>query len=182
MNNGLSSGYFRVERGGRQGNPLSPYLFLLGTELFAENVRQDYLIRGIMINEVTEMKLIQYADDTTGILRDVESASQFLSKLKMFEKCSGLKINSEKSESMWLGVKRGCKEQPLNLNWVESIKSLGISLSYNYKKTMSQVNFDDKINKMISCLNAWRGRHLTINGRILLAKQVILNFSMYLQS
>ena len=61
----------------------------------------------------------------------------------MFEKCSGLKIYSEKSR--WLGVKRGCKEQPLNLNWIESIKSLGISLSYNYQ-TMSQVNFDDKIN------------------------------------
>ena len=99
----------------------------------------------------------------------------------MFEKCSGLKINSEKSESMWLGVKRGCKEQPLNLNWVESIKSLGISLSYNCQ-TMSQVNFDDKINKMISCLNAWRGRHLTINGRILLAKQLGYSQFQYVSS
>ena len=74
-----------------------------------------------MINVVTEIKLVQFADDTTGILRDVESASQFLSKLKMFEKRSGLKINSEKSETMGLGVKRGCKEQPLNLNWVYKI-------------------------------------------------------------
>ena len=46
MDNGLSSGYFRVERGVHQGDPLSPYLFLLGIELFAENVRQDHLIRG----------------------------------------------------------------------------------------------------------------------------------------
>ena len=115
MNNGLSSGYVRLERGVPQGDPIFSYLFLLGTELFVENVRQDYLIRGLMINEVTYIKLIQEADDTTGILRDMELASVFLNKFKIFEKFSSLKINSKKSETMWLGWKRGYKEQPLNL-------------------------------------------------------------------
>ena len=64
MNNGTSTGYFKLERGTRQGDPLSPYLFIIALETLFIQVRSDSAIRGFRVRSV-EIKLSAYADDTT---------------------------------------------------------------------------------------------------------------------
>ena len=49
INNGLSSEYFYLTRGVRQGDPLTPYLFLLAVEILAIAVRDNVEIKGIAI-------------------------------------------------------------------------------------------------------------------------------------
>ena len=72
INNGLTTDYFTLERGGvRQGDPLSPYLFVVAVETLAIAIRQNTEIRGIRIGE-DETKLLQYADDTTAVLSDTD--------------------------------------------------------------------------------------------------------------
>ena len=71
----------------------------------------------ILLKESKETKLAQYADDTTAILNDEDSAFNFLEKLKQFEKVSGLKINYKKTEAMWIGAKQNCKDTPLQVKW-----------------------------------------------------------------
>lgn len=61
--NGHCSNSFSVSRGVRQGDPLSPYLFIICAELLADAIKQNGQINGITVNN-EEFLLGQYADDT----------------------------------------------------------------------------------------------------------------------
>ena len=65
-NNGVHLDYFTLERGVWEGDPLSPYIFITVLELLSINLRINDNIHGINIGE-TEIKMLQYADDTTGV-------------------------------------------------------------------------------------------------------------------
>ena len=97
LNNGWSSAFFKLGRGVRQGCPLSPYLFILCAEILAETIRKNENIKGITINE-QEIKISQYADDTTLILDgSTVSFTTSLQILDLFKEISGLRLNNKKT-------------------------------------------------------------------------------------
>ena len=53
----------------RQGDPLSPYLFIICLEILAANRRLNKDIQGIMVGN-EEIKLEIFADDMTSFLRN----------------------------------------------------------------------------------------------------------------
>ncbi len=59
--------YFKLQRGIRQGCPLSAYLFITTLEILANKIRNDTNIKGIKINN-KEIKISLLADDITLIL------------------------------------------------------------------------------------------------------------------
>ena len=72
MNNGFTTGPFSLSRGVRQGDPLSPYLFIIALETLAIKIRNDDSIKGVCIGgETTRLSL--FADDITCFLHDKES-------------------------------------------------------------------------------------------------------------
>ena len=75
LNNGHASEPFLLERGIRQGYPLSGMLFVIAIEVLAQKIRRSKMIKGIGIeyNGSQEIKFSQYADDTTALLSDSES-------------------------------------------------------------------------------------------------------------
>ena len=101
---GFMSESFRIGRGCRQGDPLSPYIFIICAEFLAIKIRQNSKIKGIKIHD-TEFKISQYADDTSIFLDGSSDAlNGTLTELDKFANVSDLKINFDKTQSCmdWL--------------------------------------------------------------------------------
>ena len=84
----------------RQGDPLSPYLFIIAVEILAAAIRASKEIKGIKL-ESDEYKIVQYADDLTAFLSDVKSVQNLFKLLDRFEKILGLKVNYTKTEAIY---------------------------------------------------------------------------------
>ena len=93
LNNRFATGDFPIQRGVRQGDPLSSYLFIIVLEVL--RIRADQSIRGINVDG-EEIKLEVFADDLTGFVRNEQSFNRFLDTVEEFGTCSGLRINYKK--------------------------------------------------------------------------------------
>ena len=92
---GHASDLFLRERGVRQGCPLCGLLFVVGIELLARVLKKDHTIKGIQVGQ-KKIKITQYADDTTVLVRDLDSVTQLLKQLDKFKQISGLEIYTNK--------------------------------------------------------------------------------------
>ena len=101
INNGYASKFFKLQRGVRQGCPLSGSLFVLCPEILANAIRTDKSIKGIQIYD-KEFKISQYADDTTAFVSDTNSAQFFFQLLDSFKECSGLEVDKAKQKACGL--------------------------------------------------------------------------------
>ena len=109
-----------------EGDKRSCILFVVAVETLALAIRQNPEIIGIKIGG-EETKLFQYADDTTVVLSDIDSAQALFNLLEVFKNLSGLVINSSKTEGMWIGSSRDKTSKPFGIKWPdEPIKALGV--------------------------------------------------------
>ena len=103
INNGYTSDFFKIERGVRQGCPLSPYLFILVIEILYNAVRKNEHITGISLNG-HDVKNTAFADDATFILDGSKTSFvKLLDIINKFTGMSGLKLNSKKSVMFRIG-------------------------------------------------------------------------------
>ena len=178
INNDYASNWFELHRGVRQGCPLSGLLFVLAVEILSLAIRASGDIKGIQIVN-REIKLSQYADDTTVFCRDIFSLEKLLDLLSTFGDCSGLKLNVSKSEAMWLGKTANRKDMPFDVKWPRRpIYALGTAFSYN-RNLCETENFTSEINKLQKLFNIWSQRDQSLYGRILIAKTLALSKLIY---
>ena len=180
QNNGTASNYFPLERGVRQGDPLSPYLFIVVVETLAIAIRQNQDIKGISI-ENEETKILQYADDTTAVLSDISSAEKLFELLNFFKDISGLKINCKKKEGMWIGSIKENKAKPLGIKWPnEPIKALGVYYTYDVK-LLREKNFIERLDSIKKLINIWSSRGLSIYGKFTIIRSFLIPKFVYIQ-
>ena len=148
-NAGIYSGYFYLERGVRQGCPISLMLFIMAVEMLAINIRQDNNISGVKIaNSAPSIKILQYADDTTLFLRNETDFREVLAQIKKFSLFSGLQLNENKYNAMILSNTLAQTEKNGNIRCVDKIKILGIHFSSLYSAGEIENNWKGRLEKI----------------------------------
>ena len=182
LQNGFMSDFFQLKRGCRQGDPISPYIFILCVEVLGMMIRKSSHVKGIKING-TEFKLSQYADDTQMFLEGSESSLRSaLIILQQFYLMSGLNINLDKTKATWIGSM--CKSSNIicrefNIDWEQKpLKILGVIFSPEVFDIWDH-NLENVMKKVQSMIKIWSKRKLTLIGRITVIKSLMLSrFSM----
>nr|GFC91674.1 LINE-1 reverse transcriptase like [Tanacetum cinerariifolium] len=107
--NGSPSEEFGLERGIRQGDPLSSFLFILAAEglnAIVSEAMEKGIFRGVVVGDNNVLvPHLQYTDDTIFFgYWDKDNAKSLMCILKCFEEASGLKVNYNKSKINAIGV------------------------------------------------------------------------------
>ena len=175
---GFMSESFRIGRGCRQGDPLSPYIFIICAEFLAIKIRQNSKIKGIKIHD-TEFKISQYADDTSIFLdgsSDVLNCT--LTELDKFANVSGLKINFDKTQVVWIGSKKhstSAIKTKWKLSWGSSkFKILGIIFNVDLNQMIKE-NYTIKIQQLENLTNKRNKRLMTPLGKITVIKTFMIS-------
>ena len=177
MNNGWISTPYKIQRGIRQGCPLSSLIFVVAAEILACRIRQNNDIKGFQIkldSKTNSLKITQMADDTTLFLNSKDEISLALNLIEIYGTLSGLKLNRNKTEGIWLGKLKNTKDKFENVNWTKTVvKSLGVYFGLN-REECKKLNTAKIIDKSDKTLNLWKRRNLTMIGRINIIKSLIL--------
>ena len=175
--NGWTSKGFDVERGIRQGCPLSSLLFILAAEYMANSVRENINVRPMELTGYDfPLKLLQYADDTLFFVQDEKSLNEILNELHSFGEVAGPKINKDKTFLMWLGdTSKRWNLEKYNLMWTDKpIKYLGHYIHSSNDEAL-ETEWEQKLLKLQKVLDSWTKRSLTIFGRVTVLKSLALS-------
>jgi len=172
LNNGEATPFFQIERGARQGDPLSPYLFILCLEPLLIQIRNEDNIKGLTIKD-EKVKLVTFADDLTVFVKCVSSYNKLIEAINRFSSIAGLKMNRDKTEVLYLGHANFTNEELQVKEIKKAIKILGIFFTYDYS-LLKKLNVHSMILKIKDLLNVWKMRGLTLFGKIQIIKTFII--------
>ncbi|RVX18439.1 putative mitochondrial protein [Vitis vinifera] len=159
------AGFFPSSKGLRQGDPLSPYLFVMGMEVLGALIRRAVeggFLSGCNIREGGRTALnishLFFADDTIVFCEANKDHLSHLSWILFwFEAASGLKINLGKSEIIPMGEVEDIEELAVEIgDRVGSLPSQYLGLPLGAPNKASSV-WDGVEERMRRRLALWKG-------------------------
>ena len=177
ITNNFLSETFNIERGVRQGCPLSPLLNIIVFETLLTQIINSPKINGLNIPGTNDqLKLSAFADDATLILSDYTSIFTSFGIISNYEKASGSKLNRGKSCGIWLGKWKFNKDKLCNIVWTNEIHKIVAFFLGNGE--YSDTNWKKSLEKFKRTLNFGKLRNLSFFGK---SKLLILSaFSKFL--
>ena len=185
--NGSPTGFFPSSKGLRQGDPLSPYLFVIGMEaiscLINRAVEGNYFAGSrIAVGRGEDMVIshLLYADDTLIFCQANKEQLKYLSWILMwFEALSGLKINLNKSEVIPIGIVDNVEELASELGCkVGSLPTpyLGLPLGAKHKAIGVWDSIEERFRKRLA---SWKMQYISKGGRATLIRSTLSSLPIY---
>jgi len=182
MNNGLTTKYFPLGKGCRQGDALSPYLFIIAIDPLIRMIKGEKGIQGIK-TPAGNLKITAYADDITIFAQDERDIIKVLRIITNFGNFSGLKLNEDKTEILKVGGLKDTqfKDERLKKLTVSTIKITGVHFGNSANSELAErLNFDPIVANIKRKLNEWNTRDLSILGRVLVVKAQAIGQLQYM--
>ncbi|GKC38993.1 kinase-like domain, beta-lactamase/transpeptidase-like protein [Tanacetum coccineum] len=177
--NGSPTEEIGLGKGVRQGDPLSPFLFILAAEglnaIVSEAV-ENGIFRGIQVGVDNVMvSHLQYVDDTTFFGEwNKENDKYLMCILRCFEEVSGLRVNYNKSKLYGIGVTE--RELSEMASWMGCgvgdypFTYLGLPIDENMRRINA---WNLVVEKFKSRLDNWKAKTMLFGGRLTLVKTVL---------
>lgn len=168
------------ERGIRQGDPLSPYIFILCAEVLSglcTKAQQDGLLTGVRVaTQCPRLNHLLFADDTMFFTKsNVQCCTTVLQILRDYELASEQKINTEKS-SIYFSAKtplmvRNRVKRHLGIEKEGGVgKYLGLPEHFGRKKKDLFVSIVDRMKQKAM---SWSSRYLSTAGKMTMLQSVL---------
>jgi hypothetical protein len=91
-------------------------------------------------------------------------------------------MNKNKTGGIWVGKIKHSKDKIEGIKWLEKpIKALGVYFGNN-KEECEQLNWKNKIDKMNTLFFSWGKRNLTILGKIMIIKALVITIFTFVVS
>ncbi|CAM8918528.1 unnamed protein product [Rhodiola kirilowii] len=184
--NGTLSGSIVPGRGLRQGDPLSPYLFILCSEWLSyglSKLERERNFEGVKVcRRAPYINHLMFADDCLLLFKVKDGTAAALSMLlKQYENVSGQIINYTKSE---LVLSPNAPDYTRHMFCAHlsvcivshHAKYLGLPLSLQRKLTL---NFSGLIDKFGNKTEGWMSKNLSAGGKEVLIKAVLQSLPQY---
>ncbi|XP_059638828.1 uncharacterized protein LOC132281108 [Cornus florida] len=169
--NGELFGFFKGKRGVRQGDPISPLLFVLAMEvlsqLFTYHIRLNPGFKYHWRCSRLAITHLTFADDIMIFSHaNIASIQILLNALNQFLSCSGLEINRIKSLAFFAGVDTLTKNAILQLLQIEAdclpITYLGVPLS---PSSIVSRDCQSLVDRITARIRNWTFRFLSYAGK-----------------
>ena len=103
----------------------------------ALRLRENKYINGIKVkidDKAHIIKISQLADDTTLFVSSKTDIALAMNEIEIFGSFSGLILNRNKTEGIWIGKLKNCKDKIRGIKWTQNpVKALGIFFGHNKK-------------------------------------------------